>query len=55
MRGYRDGFFDLKLEKNGHPELLAGDIDWEVASAGSRSRAASNRGKPRDVLELQQS
>lgn len=29
VRGYRDGFFDLKLEKNGQTELLAADVDWD--------------------------
>lgn len=39
MRGYRDGFFDSKLEKNGHPELLAADVDWDSsASVEKRER-----------------
>lgn len=29
MRGYRDGFFDTKLEKNGQTDLLAADVDWD--------------------------
>ena len=29
VRGYRDGFFDSKLEKNGLSELLASDVDWD--------------------------
>ncbi|WWD06217.1 hypothetical protein V865_004303 [Kwoniella europaea PYCC6329] len=39
VRGYRDGFFDSKLEKNGHPELLAADVDWDSsASVEKRER-----------------
>ncbi|TYJ57526.1 hypothetical protein B9479_001844 [Cryptococcus floricola] len=39
VRGYRDGFFDSKLEKNGHPELAAADVDWDSsASAEKRER-----------------
>lgn len=33
VRGYRDGFFDSKLEKNGHPELLAADVDWDSSAS----------------------
>lgn len=29
VRGYRDGFFDSKLEKNGQTDLLAADVDWD--------------------------
>ncbi|WVQ72351.1 hypothetical protein IAR50_001902 [Cryptococcus sp. DSM 104548] len=39
VRGYRDGFFDSKLEKNGHPELAAADVDWDSsASVEKRER-----------------
>ncbi|WWC67191.1 uncharacterized protein I206_101098 [Kwoniella pini CBS 10737] len=39
VRGYRDGFFDSKLEKNGHPELIAADVDWDSsASVEKRER-----------------
>ncbi|RSH89550.1 hypothetical protein EHS25_002101 [Saitozyma podzolica] len=33
VRGYRDGFFDSKLEKNGLPELLAADVDWDSSAS----------------------
>lgn len=33
VRGYRDGFFDSKLEKNGHPELVAADVDWDSSAS----------------------
>jgi choline-phosphate cytidylyltransferase len=33
VRGYRDGFFDSKLEKNGHSELLAADVDWDSSAS----------------------
>ncbi|KIR69333.1 choline-phosphate cytidylyltransferase [Cryptococcus bacillisporus CA1873] len=36
VRGYRDGFFDSKLEKNGHPELLAADVDWDSSASMER-------------------
>ena len=42
VRGYRDGFFDSKLEKNGHPELLAADVDWDSsASIEKREKRAA--------------
>lgn len=43
VRGYRDGFFDSKLEKNGHPELMASDVDWD--SSGSVDRIARRKAK----------
>ncbi|WWD22761.1 hypothetical protein CI109_107254 [Kwoniella shandongensis] len=36
VRGYMDGFFDSKLEKNGHPELLAADVDWDSSASVER-------------------
>jgi choline-phosphate cytidylyltransferase len=36
VRGYRDGFFDSKLEKNGHPELMASDVDWDSSASNER-------------------
>ncbi|WVN88476.1 uncharacterized protein L203_103687 [Cryptococcus depauperatus CBS 7841] len=33
VRGYRDGFFDSKLEMNGHPELIAADVDWDSSAS----------------------
>lgn len=36
VRGYRDGFFDSKLEKNGHPELMASDVDWDSSASVER-------------------
>ncbi|ORX41297.1 hypothetical protein BD324DRAFT_614018 [Kockovaella imperatae] len=50
VRGYRDGFFDSKLEKNGLSELMASDVDWD--SSPSRSRAQSKEGRKRDLLEI---
>lgn len=29
VRGYRESFFDTKLEKNGQIDLLACDVDWD--------------------------
>ncbi|KAL7420244.1 choline-phosphate cytidylyltransferase [Cryptotrichosporon argae] len=47
VRGYRVGFFDSKLEKNGHPDLLAADVDWDsdqsVARRERRIAAAKSR------------
>lgn len=44
VRGYRDGFFDSKLEKNGHPELMASDVDWDSSTSfekvAARKKAA---------------
>lgn len=46
VRGYRDGFFDSKLEKNGHPELLAADVDWDSsASVDKREKRAAAKTK----------
>jgi choline-phosphate cytidylyltransferase len=47
VRGYRDGFFDSKLEKNGHPELLAADVDWDSSGSVERreKRIAATRSK----------
>lgn len=39
VRGYRDGFFDSKLEKNGHPELMASDVDWDSSASVERKEA----------------
>jgi choline-phosphate cytidylyltransferase len=44
VRGYRDGFFDSKLEKNGHPELVAADVDWD-SSASIEKRERRKKGK----------
>jgi choline-phosphate cytidylyltransferase len=44
VRGYRDGFFDSKLEKNGHPELIAADVDWD-SSASVEKRERRKKGK----------
>jgi choline-phosphate cytidylyltransferase len=44
VRGYRDGFFDSKLEKNGHPELLAADVDWD-SSASMEKRERRKKGR----------
>ncbi|KAL1407129.1 choline-phosphate cytidylyltransferase [Vanrija albida] len=42
VRGYRDGFFDSKLEKNGQIELLAADVDWDSdKSVERRQRRAA--------------
>lgn len=41
VRGYRGGFFDKKLEKNGHPELMAADVDWD--SSGSVEKVAARK------------
>jgi len=38
VRGYRDGFFDSKLEKNGHPELVAADVDWDSSTEKREER-----------------
>ena len=38
VRGYRDGFFDSKLEKNGHPELIAADVDWDSSASGRQEK-----------------
>ena len=48
VRGYRDGFFDSKLEKNGLSDLLAENVDWD--SSPSRSRAQSKEGHKRVPL-----
>ncbi|KAK8844687.1 hypothetical protein IAR55_006536 [Kwoniella newhampshirensis] len=47
VRGYMDGFFDSKLEKNGHPELLAADVDWDSSASVERreKRKAGIKGK----------
>ena len=36
--------FDSKLEKNGHPELLAADVDWD-SSASMEKRERRKKGK----------
>lgn len=38
VRGYRDGFFDSKLFKNGHPELIAADVDWDSSTERREER-----------------
>lgn len=43
VRGYRDGFFDSKLEKNGHPELMASDVDWDSSGSVEKVRAREKR------------
>ncbi|WVR03201.1 hypothetical protein IAU60_000192 [Kwoniella sp. DSM 27419] len=54
VRGYRDGFFDSKLAKNGHEELMAADVDWDSSASverRERRRAASvKREKEKDKL-----
>ncbi|ORY22133.1 hypothetical protein BCR39DRAFT_552231 [Naematelia encephala] len=47
VRGYRDGFFDSKLEKNGHPELLAADVDWDSSASVERRERRSAAAKKR--------
>ncbi|KAJ9122038.1 hypothetical protein QFC24_004265 [Naganishia onofrii] len=43
VRGYRDGFFDSKLEKNGHPELMASDVDWDSSASVERREIRRRR------------
>jgi choline-phosphate cytidylyltransferase len=43
VRGYRDGFFDSKLEKNGHPELMASDVDWDSSASNTAGKIAARR------------
>lgn len=45
VRGYRDGFFDSKLEKNGHPELVAADVEWDSSAALERREKRSQQAK----------
>ncbi|KAI5453877.1 choline-phosphate cytidylyltransferase [Naganishia albida] len=45
VRGYRDGFFDSKLEKNGHPELMASDVDWDSSASVERKEARRRTSK----------
>ncbi|WVF66650.1 hypothetical protein IAT40_001391 [Kwoniella sp. CBS 6097] len=57
VRGYRDGFFDSKLAKNGHPELLAADVDWDSSASvekRERRRAASLQ-KEKEAKEKERS
>ena len=43
VRGYRDGFFDSKLTKNGHPELAAADVDWDSSTEKREQREKRER------------
>jgi len=43
VRGYRRGFFDSKLAKNGHPELMASDVDWDSSGSVGKVRARESR------------
>lgn len=45
VRGYRDGFFDPKLSKNGHDELLAADVDWDSSTEKREQREKKEREK----------
>ncbi|GMK58696.1 hypothetical protein CspeluHIS016_0601380 [Cutaneotrichosporon spelunceum] len=36
VRGYRDSFFDTKLEKNGQIDLLACDVEWDSDFSSNR-------------------
>lgn len=45
VRGYRDGFFDSKLEKNGHPELLAADVDWDSSASVEKREKRAAKGR----------
>ncbi len=49
MRGYRGGFFDKKLEKNGHPELMASDVDWDSSGSVEKVRAREKRRAEREA------
>lgn len=54
VRGYRDGFFDTKLEKNGQIDLLACDVDWDSDISVDRRQqrrlaAARKRGGVEDI------
>ena len=43
MRGYRDGFFDSKLSKNGQSDLLAVDVDWDSSTEKREKREKKER------------
>lgn len=54
VRGYRDGFFDSKLEKNGVSELMAADVDWDSsASVEKRERRKKKAAAVHAVSHLQ--
>jgi choline-phosphate cytidylyltransferase len=49
VRGYRDGFFDSKLEKNGHPELMASDVDWDSSASHTAEKIARRRANSKHI------
>lgn len=55
VRGYRESFFDTKLEKNGQIDLLACDVDWDSDISVDRRhqrRLAAARKKVIDAHDI---